>query len=73
MNAADLVNGQGRGVFGIALGEPFEAVLESDDFESLVDALNGRCCNDAVNARSRTAADQYAQSSAFCSVCHGSM
>ena len=59
---------RGSIVVGIALDEPFEAVLEAEDLEALLDRLDGDRADDAVDARRRAAANQQGQPSGplFC-------
>src|ERR1041384_2709084 len=57
-------------MIGIAGCEPFEAVAKADDFEALVDSLNGSGGNYTVDAGGGAAANQDAQAPAFCSISH---
>ena len=45
----------------VAADEVLEAVADADDFESLVDRLDGRRGDDGVDARGRAAADENAE------------
>ena len=62
MDVLHVADGQRFDLRGVAGGDVLEAVAETDDFVTLIDAFNRGRRNDAVQARSRPAADQNSQS-----------
>ena len=63
-----VINRQPRVMLGVTLGEPLEPVAKADDLKPLIDALDGRGGNDAIDSRRRSATDQDAHLAAFGSV-----
>ena len=57
-------------MMGVALGEPFVAVADTDDLKALVDAFDGGGADDAVDAGGRPAPDQDCQFAFVSSSCH---
>ena len=58
MDVLHIADGQRPVVLHIALRQPFETILKADDFVALIDAFNGGCGDDAVEARCRAATNQ---------------
>src|SRR5947207_12515487 len=58
MNSANAVSRERDDMVGIALHDPLKSVSNPEDFDSIQFRANCRRCNDAVDARRRTAADQ---------------
>src|SRR5207244_232944 len=61
LDAVHIVDGQHFDLADIALHEPLEAVVDADDFDAVVDRLDGNRADDAVNARRRTTAHYQCQ------------
>src|SRR5207237_6881693 len=70
MDAFDAIDRKSEAMLRVALGQPFVAVAKADHFILLVDALDGRGADDAVDARRRPAANQNSQLSPFLFVAH---
>ena len=58
MNPADRINRKVKGVRGIALHQPFKAIINADHAEAVVVGFNCDSADHAVDAGCRAASDQ---------------